>query len=135
MHLKRTHYCGQLNSSLEGKEVTLCGWVDRWRDHGGVVFIDLRDREGISQIVFDPDESPMEIAGTLRQEFVIAIKGKVRKRPQGMENKNLVTGEVEVLVSHLELLNKAAQLPFSLHEDSPSAGEVDESLRLSYRYL
>jgi len=135
VNLKRTHYCGQLNKSLEGQEVNLCGWVDRWRDHGGVVFIDLRDREGISQIVFDPESSPMDVAGTLRQEYVIAIQGKVRKRPQGMENKNLPTGEVEVLVSKLELLNKAAQLPFSLHDDSPSAGEVDESLRLSYRYL
>jgi aspartyl-tRNA synthetase len=135
VNLKRTHYCGQLNKSLEGQEVNLCGWVDRWRDHGGVVFIDLRDREGNSQIVFYPESAPMDVAGTLRQEYVIAIQGKVRKRPQGMENKNLPTGEVEVLVSKLELLNKAAQLPFSLHDDSPSAGEVDESLRLSYRYL
>ncbi|MSP18157.1 MAG: aspartate--tRNA ligase [Bdellovibrionales bacterium] len=135
MNLKRTHYCGHLNSSLAGQEVTLCGWVDRWRDHGGVVFIDIRDREGITQIVFDPETSPMDIAGTLRQEYVIAISGTVRTRPEGMKNVNLPTGEIEVLVSHLELLNKATQLPFSLHEDSPNAGEVDESLRLNYRYL
>ena len=135
MNLKRTHYCGHLNRSLEGQEVTLCGWVDRWRDHGGIVFIDIRDREGMTQIVFDPETSPMDIAGTLRQEYVIAISGTVRTRPEGMRNINLPTGEIEVLVSRLELLNKAAQLPFSLHEDSPNAGEVDESLRLNYRYL
>lgn len=135
MNLKRTHYCGNLNRSLEGQEVTLCGWVDRWRDHGGIVFIDIRDREGMTQIVFDPETSPMDIAGTLRQEYVIAISGTVRTRPEGMRNINLPTGEIEVLVSRLELLNKAAQLPFSLHDDSPNAGEVDESLRLNYRYL
>lgn len=135
MQLKRTLYCGDVRKTHENNEVTLCGWVDRWRDHGGIVFIDLRDRTGISQIVFDPAISPMENAGTLRQEAVIAIQGKVRVRPGGMLNKNLPTGEIEILVTKLEVLNRAEQLPFSLHDDSPSMGEVDESLRMTYRYL
>jgi aspartyl-tRNA synthetase len=116
-------------------EVGLCGWVDRWRDHGGVVFIDLRDRSGIVQVVFDPTTKEIPDAGTLRQEFVIAVKGRVRQRPVGMTNANLSTGEIEVIVHELEILNRSQQLPFSLHEDSPSAGEVDEQLRLTYRYL
>lgn len=135
MHLKRTHYCGDLRKANTGKETTLCGWVDRWRDHGGIVFIDLRDRSGITQIVFDPASSPMAEAATLRQEAVIAVRGTVRERPGGMTNKNLPTGEIEVLISKLEVLNRAEQLPFSLHDDSPSMGEVDEGLRMTYRYL
>jgi len=132
---KRTHYCGDLRLNQLREEVQLCGWVDRWRDHGGVVFIDLRDRSGIIQIVFDPSHHTITGADTLRQEFVISIKGKVRARPEGMKNKNLATGEIEVLVDGLEILNRSEQLPFSLHDDSPSAGEVDEQLRLTYRYL
>lgn len=135
MQLKRTHYCGTLSPKYLGQEVTLNGWVDRWRDHGGIIFIDLRDRTGTSQIVFDPATSPMKEAGTLRQEFVVGVKGIVRERPQGMENKNIPTGHIEVLITELEVLNRAEPLPFMLHEDSPSAGEVDESLRLTYRYL
>lgn len=138
MRLKRSLYCGEIRKSHVGNDVVLCGWVDRWRDHGGIVFIDLRDREGVAQVVFDPASTPADVmtpAGTLRTEFVVAIKGKVRTRPTGMGNSNLPTGDVEVIVSELELLNRSAQLPFSLHEDSPSAGEVDESLRLEYRYL
>lgn len=135
MKLKRTHYCGKVSKADLGKEVTLCGWVDRWRDHGGVVFIDLRDRSGISQIVFDPDHSPMQGADSLRLEYVLAARGVVRERPAGMHNKKLATGEVEIVVKAFELLNKAQQLPYSLHEDSPTAGEVEEALRLTYRYL
>ncbi|MBI4402839.1 MAG: aspartate--tRNA ligase, partial [Deltaproteobacteria bacterium] len=135
MYLKRSHYCGQLRASHVGLEVTLCGWVDRWRDHGGIVFIDLRDREGIAQVVFDPSNINMDLPSQLRQEFVIAIRGKVRRRPATMENKNLKTGEIEVAVTELELLNRSQTLPFSLHDDSPSQGETDESLRLAYRYL
>lgn len=135
MKTKRSHYCGDLRASHLNQEVVLCGWVDRWRDHGGVVFIDLRDRSGIVQIVFDPTHREIPEAGTLRQEFVISIKGKVRGRPEGMKNSNLPTGDIEIIVSELQILNKAQQLPFSLHEDSPSAGEVDEQLRLTYRYL
>lgn len=135
MTFQRTHYCGEVQSKEIGQEVQLCGWVDRWRDHGGVIFIDLRDRSGIVQIVFDPSHQLVGGADTLRQEFVISVKGKVRARPEGMKNKNLATGEIEVLVDALEILNRSEQLPFSLHEDSPSAGEVDEQLRLTYRYL
>lgn len=118
-----------------GNEVVVCGWVDRWRDHGGVTFIDLRDREGILQVVFDPSEYEIPEAGTLRHEFVIAAKGKVRNRPEGMENPNLKTGKVEVLVHEFELLAKAETPPFLLHSDSPSAGQTDETVRLKYRYL
>ncbi|NBW99301.1 aspartate--tRNA ligase, partial [bacterium] len=113
----------------------LCGWVHRRRDHGGVIFLDLRDREGIVQVVFDPSTQPVPDANTLRQEFVIGVKGKVRARPEGMKNSNLPTGDIEINVHELEILSRAQQLPFSLHDDSPSAGEVDEQLRLTYRYL
>jgi len=133
--IKRTHRCGELNKNQLHSEVGLCGWVDRWRDHGGVVFIDLRDRSGIVQVVFDPSSTAIPDANTLRQEFVIAVKGKIRNRPEGMKNSNLETGEIEVIVHELEILSRSQQLPFSLHEDSPSAGEVDEQLRLTYRYL
>ncbi len=133
--LKRTDYCGSLTKKDEGKEVVLCGWVDRWRDHGGVVFIDLRDRDGITQVVFDPQIKGLDGASVLRQEFVIAVKGNVRPRPQGMENKNLPTGEIEIYAQVLEILNASQPLPYMLHEDSPTAGEVDESLRLTHRYL
>ncbi len=135
MRIKRTHYSGQLNEKNEGQSVQLCGWVHRWRDHGGVVFIDLRDRTGVSQVVFDPTVASIPEANELRMEWVIGIKGVVRKRPEGMGNKNMATGQVEIVVSELEVLNKATPLPYSLHEDSPSAGEVDEQLRLKYRYL
>ena len=135
MNIKRTHRGGELNLKHLDSEVGLCGWVDRWRDHGGVVFIDLRDRSGIVQVVFDPTTKLIPDASSLRQEFVIAVKGKIRKRPEGMTNANLPTGDIEVIVHELEVLNRAQQLPFSLHDDSPSAGEVDEQLRLTYRYL
>jgi aspartyl-tRNA synthetase len=135
MQFKRTHACGDLNKQADTKTVTLCGWVDRWRDHGGVVFIDLRDRSGIAQVVFDPATMPVEDAATLRQEAVIAVKGTVRLRPDGMRNSNLPTGEVEVAASGLEILNRSQPLPYQLHEDSPNAGEVEETLRLQHRYL
>jgi aspartyl-tRNA synthetase len=135
MQLKRTHYCGDCSEKLVGQEAVLCGWVDRWRDHGGVVFIDLRDRSGVVQVVFDPAEKEVPLADTLRQEHVIAVRGKVRLRPEGMRNANLATGAVELIASELEVLNRAEPLPFALHDDRPSAGEVDEQLRLKYRYL
>ncbi len=135
MHFKRTHYCGAIRIEHREKEVVLTGWVDRWRDHGGVIFIDLRDREGIIQVVFDPSLCKVALASGFRQEYVIAVKGRVRSRPIGMENKNLPTGELELAVSDYELLNKSLTPPFLLHEDSPSSGETDESLRLTYRYL
>ncbi len=135
MKLKRTHGCGKLSQAEDGQKVTLCGWVDRWRDHGGVVFIDLRDRSGISQVVFDPAQMSVAEAGTLRQEAVIAVSGTVRARPEGMVNDNLTTGKIEVAASELEVLARAQPLPYPLHEDSPSAGEVEETVRLTHRYL
>jgi aspartyl-tRNA synthetase len=135
VNVKRTHYCGKINASLNGSSVTLAGWVDRWRDHGGIIFIDLRDREGVTQVVFDPKIAGLEEAPSLRQEFVILVTGIVRPRPAGMQNKSLPTGEIEIDASSLTILNRAQTLPFSLHDDSPTAGEVDEMLRLTYRYL
>src|SRR3989304_532454 len=103
----RTHYCGVLRKENVNQEVTLCGWVHRRRDHGGVIFVDLRDREGIVQVVFNPDISPQahREAHRIRSEFVLAVSGKVRKRPAGMENPAMKSGEVEVMIEELEILN------------------------------
>jgi aspartyl-tRNA synthetase len=129
---KRTHYCGDLNISDDGKEVILMGWAQRRRDHGGVIFIDLRDREGIVQVVFNPDagENVHSEAHKIRSEFVLAIKGKVHKRPQGMDNPTLKTGEIEVIVSELEIMNESETPPFSFDEE-----DISENVRLKYRYL
>jgi len=129
---KRTHYCGDLNISDDGKEVILMGWAQRRRDHGGVIFIDLRDREGIVQVVFNPDagENVHTEAHKIRSEFVLAVKGKVRKRPQGMDNQALKTGEIEVIVSELEIMNESKTPPFSFDEE-----DISENVRLKYRYL
>jgi aspartyl-tRNA synthetase len=130
---KRTHSCGQLRAGEVGKEVLLCGWVQSYRDHGGIIFIDLRDRDGLTQMVFDPevDKAIHDLADTLRCEDVIAVTGKVRPRPEGMVNPKLPTGEIEVLASQLEVLNKAATPPFQI-KDAVDAGE---DIRLKYRYL
>ncbi|HYM36324.1 MAG TPA: aspartate--tRNA ligase, partial [Steroidobacteraceae bacterium] len=126
----RSHYCGQVNESLTGKEVSVAGWVHRRRDHGGVIFVDLRDREGLLQIVFDPDRKEMFAdAERLRSEYCIHVKGKVRARPAGTANPNLASGQVELLALKLEILNKSETPPF--HHDEP----VNEELRLKYRYL
>lgn len=129
----KTHNNGELNKEMAGKEVTLCGWVNSWRDHGGVIFIDLRDRSGIVQIVFDPEESgeAHALGEHLRSEFVIKATGVVRNRPAEMVNANLATGEIEVLVQKLEILNKAKTPPFEIDSDK----DVKEELRLEYRYL
>jgi len=129
---KRTHYCGNLNISHTGKEVILMGWAHRRRDHGGVIFVDLRDREGMVQIVFNPDsgEAVHGEAHKIRNEFVLAVKGTVRKRPQDMENTTLKTGEIEVIVSELEIMNESKTPPFSFDEE-----EISENVRLKYRYL
>ncbi|MEN6317335.1 MAG: aspartate--tRNA ligase [Syntrophaceae bacterium] len=130
---KRTHYCGDLRTSHVDQEVILMGWVHRRRDHGGVIFVDLRDREGLAQIVFNPDidsESHRE-AHKIRNEFVLAIKGKVQKRPKGMENFDLKSGEIEVIVHELEIFNESKTPPFVLNEEA----EVSENVRLKYRYL
>ncbi len=130
---KRSHYCGDVRAADIDKEVVLMGWTHRRRDHGGVIFVDLRDREGLVQIVFNPEISPAahEEAGRIRSEFVLAIVGKVRRRPEGMENPDLASGEVEVMVTELEILNESKTPPFSLEEGQ----EISENVRLKYRYL
>jgi aspartyl-tRNA synthetase len=126
----RSHYCGQVDDKLIGQEVTVAGWVHRRRDHGGVIFVDLRDREGLLQIVFDPDAATMfKEAERLRSEFVIKVKGSVRARPAGTVNQNLASGRVELLAQELEVLNRSEPLPFQLDET------VGEEVRLKYRYL
>lgn len=127
----RTHYCGELNAGLIDQEVTLCGWVHRRRDHGGVIFIDLRDHRGLAQIVFDPDRpDPFKTADLVRNEYVLKITGRVRHRPEGTVNPDLPTGEVEVLVHEIEVLNKALTPPFQLEDE-----HVQEEVRLRYRYV
>ena len=128
----RSHYCGELNESNIGETVTLCGWVHRRRDHGGVIFLDLRDRDGITQIVFDPDtEESFALAEQVRSEYVIRIKGLVRERPAGTQNHDMSTGKIEVLGKDLEILNAAETPPFQLDEH---AG-VGEDVRLRHRYI
>ncbi len=127
----RSHYCGQLNPALIGQTVRLCGWVNSRRDHGGVIFIDLRDREGLAQIVLDPEQAAAFAAAEgVRSEYVLRVSGTVRKRPAGTENPHLASGAVEVLAGEIEILNKSDPLPFQLDE----AG-VNEITRLKYRYL
>jgi len=130
---QRSHNLGELNTSHAGKEVILMGWVHRRRDHGQLVFIDLRDRFGLTQVVIDPAIAPslMETAATIRNEFVLAIKGVVNKRPDGMINKGLPTGGIEVSVNELRVLNACDVLPFPVSDEA----ETSESLRLKYRYL
>jgi aspartyl-tRNA synthetase len=126
----RSHYCGQVNESLIGQEVTVAGWVHRRRDHGGVIFVDLRDREGLVQLVFDPDRKDVFTnAERLRGEFCICVKGKVRARPAGTANANLASGQIEMLAVEIEILNKSETPPF--HHDE----NTNEELRLKYRYL
>ncbi len=130
---KRTHTCGELRATDIGKTVTLTGWVDTRRDLGGVVFIDLRDRYGRMQVVFNPqtDAAVHGLAGTLRSEFVISVSGKVERRPEGTVNTDLVTGEVDVMATELMVLNKAETPPFPIDDKV----EANEDLRLKYRYL
>lgn len=131
--MKRTHNCGQLRPADSGAEVSLSGWVRRRRDHGGVIFIDLCDREGLTQIVFNPSASPAshERAQSLRSEFVVAVKGTVRPRPEGTANPKLPTGEIEVLASGLEVLNPSRTPPFAIEDEE----ELQEDVRLAHRYL
>ncbi|MDQ7051651.1 MAG: aspartate--tRNA ligase [candidate division KSB1 bacterium] len=132
MQRKRTHTCGELRKEHEGQSVTLMGWVDRRRDHGGVIFIDLRDRYGKTQIVFNPENKAVyQIGKTLRGEFVIAVSGRVAIRPAGMANETLATGEIEVIADDCEVLNAAKTPPFEIIDNI----EVSEELRLKYRYL
>ena len=128
----RSHYCGELTAKKISEEVTLSGWVHRRRDHGGVIFLDLRDREGITQVVFDPDRAEsFALADSCRSEFVVQIKGLVRARPEGTVNPNMVTGEIEVLGHELEILNRAATPPFQLDDHQT----VGEDIRLKNRFI
>ena len=126
----RTHYCGQVNEALVGATVSVAGWVHRRRDHGGVIFVDLRDREGLVQIVCNPDASEVfAVAEKLRHEFVVRVTGSVRERPVGTVNAQLASGRIEIVATAVELLNRADPLPFQLDE------QVSEEVRLRYRYL
>lgn len=127
---KRSHYCGQLRETHAGQSVILMGWVDTRRDHGGLIFVDLRDREGVVQVVLDPQNEAMSAAKDVRGEYVIAIAGEVNLRPDGMKNSKLETGAIEVAAKECQILSKAQPLPFHLNDDS-----VSEAVRLKYRYL
>lgn len=127
----RTHYCGQLNAGLVDQIVSICGWAHRRRDHGGVIFIDLRDREGLAQVVCDPDRPEMfALAETVRNEFVLRITGKVRRRPEGTTNANIASGEIEILCHEIEVLNAAVTPPFQLDEEN-----LSENVRLTHRVV
>ncbi len=128
----RTHYCGHVDEQLMDQEVEICGWVHRRRDHGGVIFIDLRDREGMVQVVYDPDRPEVfATAERVRNEYVLRVKGKVRARPEGTENPNLRTGRIEILGHELEILNRAEPPPFLVEDETDASEEV----RLRFRYL
>ncbi|PSF04915.1 aspartate--tRNA ligase [Marinobacter fuscus] len=128
----RSHYCGGINESHIDQEVTLCGWVHRRRDHGGVIFLDLRDRDGMSQVVVDPDTpESFALAEKIRSEFVVKVTGRVRRRPAGTENNNMPTGQVELLGKEVAILNAAATPPFPLDEHV----DVGEDVRLRYRFV
>jgi aspartyl-tRNA synthetase len=133
--MKRTQHCGELRAAHVGQKAILMGWVHARRDLGGIVFIELRDREGNTQVVFDPQHNKpsWELAQSLRSEFVVAVEGFVRKRPEGTQNLKLPTGEVELLVDHLEILNPSETPPFQL--DETGSAQANEELRLQYRYL
>jgi aspartyl-tRNA synthetase len=130
----RTHTCNEANKSHIGQEITLAGWVSNRRDHGGIIFIDLRDRYGITQIVFDPadDKTSWEEANSFRSEFVIKAIGKVRSRPEGQANANLVTGEIEVIITRVILISKSKTPPFELDEHADIA---NEEIRYKHRYI
>jgi len=127
----RTHYCNGINENLIGQTVRLCGWAQRRRDHGGVVFIDLRDREGLVQVVADPDQAEaFAAANECRSEFVLSVEGVLRARPAGTENLQMPSGKVELMATHIEILNRSEPVPFPLDEE-----DIAENLRLKYRYL
>ena len=126
----RSEYCGEVNKSLQDKQVTLCGWVNRRRDLGGLIFIDLRDRSGICQVVFEPDNKALhEQASTLRNGFCIKVTGVVKARPESQVNEKMATGEIEVYAQDLCIFNKCASLPLDFNQEN------SEEQRLRYRYL
>jgi len=127
----RTHYSSDINEKLENQKVTVCGWVHRRRDHGGVVFLDIRDRTGLVQLVFNPDNSNFAIADSTRSEFVIQAEGVVNLRPEGQENKNLASGKIEIIGDTIQIINKSKTIPFPL-DDFQSTGE---DVKLKYRYI
>ena len=129
--LRRTHFCGDVRASDVGREVILCGWVRKRRDHGGVIFVDLRDRTGIAQVVFKPDSAPAahERAQQVRSEFVLAVRGRLERRANDAVNPNLPTGEVELVAEEVRLLNSASTPPFAVEDDA----EIDDAVRLQYR--
>ena len=131
--MKRTHYCGQLTKEQIGEQVTLQGWVQRRRDLGEIIFIDLRDRTGIVQMVFNPDFSKeaLEIADSLRNEYVVEMTGTVIERADAQKNDKIKTGDIEVQVTEVEIINKAKNPPFMIEDET----DVSEELRLKYRYL
>ncbi|MCS7150750.1 MAG: aspartate--tRNA ligase [Caldimicrobium sp.] len=134
MNLKRTHFIEEIHTDMVGEEVTVCGWILRRRDHGGVIFLDLRDRSGILQVVFEEGIDPQihRLADSLRNEFAVSIRGVIRRRPPGMENPKIPTGEVELVGKDLEIHNTSITPPFPMDED---LSEVSEATRLRYRYL
>ena len=126
----RTHYCGQVGEASIGELITVAGWAQRRRDHGGVIFVDLRDREGLLQVVFNPAAADVfALAERVRNEYVLRVTGVVRARPPGTANAHLKSGQVELLCRELEILNRSEPLPFQLDE------HVSEEVRLRYRYL
>ena len=130
--MKRTHKCNQVTSDLIGQEITISGWIHRRRDHGGVIFFDVRDEDGLVQVVYNPESKDIfSLAETCRNEFVIFSKGVVSERPVGTANDNLVTGEVEIIASDLDILNPSLPIPFQLDEYS----SVGEETRLKFRFL
>jgi len=134
MKLKRTHYIGELDNTFIGKEIIISGWVLRRRDHGGVIFLDVRDRTGLLQVVFEEGIDPEihNLADSIRIEYVISVKGLIRRRPPGMENPKIPTGEIELVAKEVEILNISKTPPFPMDED---LSEISEAIRLKYRYL
>ncbi|MFV9984728.1 MAG: aspartate--tRNA ligase [Francisella endosymbiont of Hyalomma asiaticum] len=127
----RTHYSSDINEKLQGQKVTVCGWVHRRRDHGGVIFLDIRDRTGLVQLVFNPDNDNFKVADSLRSEFVIKAEGVINLRPEGQENKNIASGKVEIIGDSIEVINKSRTIPFQL-DDYQATGE---DVKLKYRYI
>lgn len=131
--MHRTHTCGELTAKYIGQEVTLSGWVANRRDHGGIIFIDLRDRYGITQMVFDPadSETAWKMADSFRSEFVVKLTGKVRRRPEGQTNSSLVTGEIEIITLKAEILAESKTPPFEISDHTTA----NEEIRFRHRYL